>query len=189
MPKKSKLNKKQKELLVVVLFSILLGLGGGYVLGSTLGSENGDSNSEVANSEKMQPHSHDKLYEVDGENAPTVELVAKEDAKSGYNIKIVTSNFTFNPDGVNGDNASNEGHAHLYVDGEKISRVYSHDFHYNVNFEGTKEFKVSLNANDHSQYAIDGKPIEASVMVSHDSEDPEHDSKHTDESSMPAHSH
>jgi hypothetical protein len=118
-------------------------------------------------------HEH-STFAVPAENAPTLQLNVKEDAKSGYNIELVTTNFIFTPNKVNQDNVAGEGHAHLYVDGEKIGRLYGNYYHYAGTFEGTKTFKVTLSANDHSDYVIGDTPIEASVEVTHDSNDPNH---------------
>jgi hypothetical protein len=125
----------------------------------------------------MHPHSK---YEVSAAEAPKVELVVTEDAKSGYNVKIIATDFTFKPESVNSENILGEGHAHLYVDGVKVGRLYSPYFHYDGDFEGSKTFKVTLNANDHSEYAVDGEVIYSEVVVTHDSSSDSHDEMHKD---------
>jgi hypothetical protein len=102
-----------------------------------------------------------------------------EDAKSGYNIKILTTDFIFTPESVNGENVIGEGHAHLYVDGEKVGRLYSPYYHYDGSFEGTKTFSVTLNANDHGEYAIDGEVISTEVQITHNSSDQKHQDSHS----------
>lgn len=169
---------QQKELIVVMIISLLLGLGGGYLIGTGL-AENG-TNTTTAKTEQVAIDSHTSTYEVLEAGAPKVELVVAEDAKSGYNVKIIATNFTFTPENANGENILGEGHAHLYIDGVKVGRLYSPYFHYDGSFEGTKEFKVTLNANDHSEYAVGGKVIDAKVMVTHDSSSKSHDEVHKD---------
>lgn len=179
---KSESSKSQKELIMVMVLSLFLGAGGGFALGAMATGEN-DNESETAHSAEMidTGHSHSgSMFMVNAEDAPTLQLMVMEDAKSGYNVKLATENFTFTPDDVNGENVVGEGHAHLYVDGEKVGRLYGPDFHYDGTFEGTKTFKATLNANDHSEYAVDGAVIEASVEVTHDSDSPEHDASHMD---------
>jgi hypothetical protein len=171
---------KQKDLIVVMLLSLILGLGGGYLI-STVAT---DSNSDSTQSSKMDAstsHMHTDLYEVPADQAPKVELVVVEDAKSGYNIKIITTNFKFTPENVNGENVIGEGHAHLYVDGEKIGRVYGEYYHYNGNFEGSKKFLVTLNANDHSDYAVNGDKIQSEVVVTHDASEESHNEMHSND--------
>jgi hypothetical protein len=164
----------QKELVVVMVISILLGLGGGYALGA---SQN-DSVAVVTTipSEKME-HAHG-MHDVSADQAPKVELVVSEDAKSGYNVKIITTDFTFTPETVNEANVLGDGHAHLYVDGVKVGRLYSPYYHYDGDFEGTKTFRVTLNTNNHSEYAVDGEVISSEVQVTHDASDPAHNGSH-----------
>jgi hypothetical protein len=178
---------KQRDLVVVMILSLLLGLGGGYLLG-TVAADNITNSTANSQMETTSPHMHGDLYEVPANKAPKVDLVVVEDAKSGYNIKIITTDFTFAPEKVNGENVVGEGHAHLYVDGEKIGRVYGEYYHYSSTFEGTKTFRVTLNANNHSDYAVDGKVIEAMVDVTHDSSNPQHNDMHMKSKDMRKHS-
>jgi hypothetical protein len=174
-----KAEKKQNDLIVIMILSLILGLGGGYLIGSSVADTSKDSSNQTT------MHMDHSKYEVTAEQAPTVSLSVEEDAKSGYNIKIMTTNFTFTPENVNGENVVGEGHAHLYVGDEKIGRVYGNYYHYNGSFEGTKTFRVTLNTNDHSDYAVDGVVIESKVDVTHDSSDPNHKDDHMDEEKMP----
>ncbi len=110
---------------------------------------------------------HDKV-EVDSELVPKVEVELTEDLKSGYNLKIITENFTFTPDKASmDDQTQNEGHAHLFINGEKIARIYSTHFHIDDSLlvEGGNEVKVTLNANDHSQWAVDGEVLEGTIDI------------------------
>ncbi len=107
------------------------------------------------------------VYEVAAVDAPSISLAVEEDAKSGWNVTVSTDGFTFTPQHVNGENVTGEGHAHLYVDGVKVARLYGPFFHYPEDFDGTRTFRVTLNANDHSEYAVGGQVIEATVDVTH----------------------
>jgi hypothetical protein len=169
---------KQNDLIIVLIISLILGFGGGYLLGANNSS---DTNSSVATMEEASmAHPHDTKYEVQSDTAPKVELVVSEDAKSGYNVKIIAKDFVFTPENANEKNVIGQGHAHLYVDGVKVARVYGNYFHYPEDFEGSKEFRVTLNANDHSEYAINGDTIDSTVIVTHDSSSESHDEMHMD---------
>src|SRR6056297_3062169 len=169
---KTKKSESQKELVMVMVLSLFLGAGGGFAIGAFVSS--GDSDSTNSSSTmKDSGHSH-SMFMVSADEAPSVELVVSEDAKSGYNVTLLTENFEFAPEKVNTDNVVGEGHAHLYVDGEKVGRLYGPDFHYDGAFEGTKTFSATLNSNMHGEYAVDGDVIDDSVEVSHDSGDPSH---------------
>ena len=182
-----KSNQANTDLIASVVIALLLGFGGGYIVADSLADNDTDHDTHSMSEESSHghSHSHDK-YEVEAASAPTVQLMVTEDKKSGYNIMIRTENFTFTPENVNGENVAGEGHAHIYVGNEKIARVYSNNFHYDGSFEGTKEFRVTLNANDHSEYALNGEVIETSVLVTHDSSDPNHNAmhKHDDDDHM-----
>lgn len=98
---------------------------------------------------------------------PSVSHLVFPDVMDGYNIQIILQNFTFKPASINKEARSNQGHAHLYVNGEKVARLYSDWFHMPGSFlsEGVNIVTVTLNANDHTEWSIDGQPISSSVRV------------------------
>ena len=154
---------------VIGIIALLIGGALGYALNENNTSSNrNEPDNHMEDNHHDTGHSHGMLYEVDATNAPSVEFTVEEDAKSGWNITLETSNFTFTPESVNGENVPGEGHAHLYVDGEKVARLYGPNFHYDKSFDGSKEFRIELNANDHSVYAVDGDAVEATQIITHD---------------------
>lgn len=160
-----KLNKKtRKTILVASVLALVFGIGVGYLIASERNSESAVHTQDEHSHSGQSAH---EMYMVSEEQAPSVDLIVEEDAKSGWNVTINTSNFSFAPENVNGENNVGEGHAHLYVDGEKVARLYSPYFHLDENFDGDREFRVTLNANDHSEYALNGEVIEAVKSVSH----------------------
>ncbi len=161
------------KLVVTTVIALLVGIGGGYTISQQMNTVEEPNEVDISQHEHIEmddkegmSHSHE-MFMVKKDEAPTVTLSVEEDAKSGWNIKIDTTKFTFTPQDVNGDNVLGEGHAHLYVDGEKVARLYSPYFHYDETFEGAKTFKVTLNANDHSEYTLDGEVISATKEVNH----------------------
>lgn len=115
----------------------------------------------------MGEHRH-PMREVDlGQPAPAISIEAYEDAMSGYNIEIKTENFVFTPEHVNTEPFFNEGHAHLFVNGKKITRVYSPWVHLSAKHlqEGSNVVEVTLNANDHSEWANEGEHIQSSLIL------------------------
>lgn len=101
-------------------------------------------------------------------SVPSVSIVLHKDSMSGYNLEIVPVNFRFAPEHVNGAVLPNEGHAHLYIDGKKVSRVYGSWTHLAKEYfiaSGDHEVHVTLNANDHSDLAVGDKRIEARAHV------------------------
>ncbi len=173
-------NINSAQLGISVLLALILGVGGGFLAGNAIGenhdhddhaseetSHTDDDHDHAAEESAMadEMHSHDSMFMVSEEDAPTISLTVEKDAKSGYNVSIETTKFTFAPDNVNEENVVGEGHAHLYVDGEKIGRLYGPNFHYSGSVEGSATFRVALNSNMHSEYAVNGETIEATFEV------------------------
>jgi hypothetical protein len=96
---------------------------------------------------------------------PVIDLTVNEDAMTGWNIVINTENFLFAPEKVNTENTANEGHAHLYVDGFKFSRIYSQWFHLKALTPGEHTLRITLNYNDHSLVGHQGKEISAIANI------------------------
>jgi hypothetical protein len=103
---------------------------------------------------------------MEHEAGPTMAVTASltPDAKAGYNLRLETAGFVWAPENASGDHADGEGHAHLYVDGEKIGRLYGPWAHLLLE-PGEHEIRVTLNANDHGDYVLDGEHVEAVVAV------------------------
>lgn len=107
-------------------------------------------------------HSHG-MVEVDPSQAiPSVDLIVHPDGHGGgWNLELRTENFVFAPERSGLGHVPGQGHAHLYIDGVKITRIYGPWFFLGPeNLEtGEHELKVTLNANDHSDYMLEGLVI------------------------------
>jgi hypothetical protein len=128
------------------------------------GSINAPADLAGTNAHEGATHVH-AVVEVDPENTPTITIRAERDALSGWNIYLDVENFTFAPEMVNQPNVTNVGHAHLHLNGLKVARLYGTAFHLSDLPEGQHTITVTLNTNDHSDLALDGMLIEASVVV------------------------
>lgn len=95
-----------------------------------------------------------------------VKLEITKDKMSGWNLLIRTKNFRFTPENVNQENKVGEGHAHLYINGQKYARVYSPSFHLPELIGTDHEIKVTLNANGHETLSIVDAPIEKVISLS-----------------------
>lgn len=134
-------------------------------LGKTVEWDEADQFVRVFDSPAGHAH-HETYVHPAGTEAPTVKLHVTPDKKSGFNIKVETTNWTWAPDNVNGEAAPNEGHGHLYVDGVKVARLYGPYYHLDGLEPGQHDIKVTLNANNHADYAVDDHhKLEASVSV------------------------
>ena len=111
-------------------------------------------------------HSHTDPIEVTADPPPTVEIAVTEDPKAGWNLQIELDNYRLAPENASTEPIEGEGHMHLYIDGEKIGRLYGKWWHIAALTEGDHEVVVELSANNHSPYTLDGEPIIASTTVS-----------------------
>ena len=132
--------------------TVLLPIGAAALLTASLAGCGNDSGTDTA-----EPAA----------DAPTVDIKVTPDKMGGFNLQTTTDNFTWAPQHASGDAVPGEGHAHVYVDGEKVTRVYS-EWHFigpMVMEPGEHEVTVTLNGNDHNQYSADGEPVEATVTA------------------------
>ena len=113
-------------------------------------------------------HSQHPLIEVaDAEPTPSMRIHMNADSMDGFNIFLETQNFRFTPRSVDTLPVANEGHAHLYVNGEKVARMYSpwHHLSRKLLRDGINRLEVEFSTNDHSVWALAGVPIGADVLI------------------------
>ncbi|MDA0265404.1 MAG: hypothetical protein O2890_02785 [Cyanobacteria bacterium] len=111
-------------------------------------------------------HGHHGNLEIPADQpVPTVTLTAHPDPVSGWNLEVQTEHWTFAPERVNQSSLTTEGHGHLYVNGEKMTRLYSTWTYLPSLPPGENRLTVGLNANGHEGLTHNGEPIEATVVV------------------------
>lgn len=146
---------------IVAVLALVVGFLGGMLVGNEKIGDAMDRDTEP----EVHAHSHGTYEIPEGEPVPTVDLVVHEDPKGGYNAQILVTNFRFAPENVSTAHVSGEGHAHIYVDGVKINRVYGQWYHLGKLEEGTHEILVNLSGNDHSELLSDGEHIEDAETI------------------------
>ena len=114
---------------------------------------------------------HPGVIEVASATAPGLQLEVTKDPVSGWRVYAPTTNFVLAPERASTPHIDGEGHMHLSIDGQKVTRLYGPWWHIAELTEGDHEVTVSLNANDHSAYVMDGMPIFASVTLTVAAED------------------
>ena len=102
---------------------------------------------------------------VVSESPISVAITAEPDADGGVDVQIATEGFRFAPEAVDQPHTPGTGHAHIYLDGEKLGRVFESDYHIPDVPPGEHEIMVSLNTNDHSELVFDGKNLEDTFTV------------------------
>ena len=148
---------------------IIVGVGAGVAVGFLLGYVSVSSNLHTAhnNHSNHEHHAHAQMTVSGDTPAPSLSVAAIPDTKDGFNLHVMTEHFRFSPEGVNGNVLQNEGHAHIYINDDKIARLYGDWFHLGADLfsPGSNEIKVTLNANDHSEWAVAGESISQTVTV------------------------
>ena len=105
------------------------------------------------------------MFEVPaGLPIPTIAVHPMKDPVSGWNLHLMTSNFKFTPENSGLGDEPGEGHAHLFVNGKKLGRVYGQWAHVMLP-TGKNKVKVILTTNSHKDYALGGKLIESEVEI------------------------
>ncbi|MDH3240658.1 MAG: hypothetical protein OEO83_08325 [Alphaproteobacteria bacterium] len=111
-------------------------------------------------------HGHGKPVMVPvGIKAPALAIAVKNDPVGGWNLHLRVTNFRFAPERASTPHRAGEGHAHLYVNGKKIARLYGPWFHIASLPPGKAVIRVTLNANDHRGIMAGGKPVAATRTV------------------------
>lgn len=117
---------------------------------------------------------HDKVHVVGKQRAVppaaapvSIALGAFSDQGSGYNLHLDVSNFRFSPENIGIESSAVEGHAHLYINGRKISRIYGPWLHIPAALlePGSNLVLVTLNDNSHRIWVQKGVRLDASIQL------------------------
>ena len=161
--------------LALFAIGLIFGGGAGYLTAASSGAEleghahGSDDHGRHAVIAGCESHDgghagHDIAVEAEGP-APTLAIALTPDPVSGWNLRLDTTNFRFAPEHAGCADIAGEGHAHLYVNGEKTARLYAPWAHVASLPGGGAEVKVTLNANGHSPIAVNGEVVEAAMRV------------------------
>lgn len=118
---------------------------------------------------QAQAYSAISVHEIAQEAAPKATLDIQKDPTGGFNVHVITTNFVWRPEMASMQHVPGEGHAHVYLDGRKIMRIYNEWFHLNTFQFSTKSgeqlLSIEFVGNDHSPYTIQGFPVGAEQLV------------------------
>ncbi|MGL5133702.1 MAG: hypothetical protein ACRC78_14345 [Planktothrix sp.] len=140
---------------IVIGFSLLLGT----VLSSLTGW--GLSSVEAHESQHNPSSPHHKMIAIPpGQPIPSVDLVVHPDTRQGWNLELKLTNFKLTPEKANQPSDSyQEGHAHLYINGKKVTRLYGNWYYLAELPPGRHEVRVSLNGNGHETFGVENQEI------------------------------
>lgn len=158
---------------VFLIIGLFFGTGLGFLVAASSGAklEGHDHNDPAHHVGMTGDHgsdahagmNHDTLTETNG--TISLALTLHSDGANSRNLQIETTDFAFSPETVNGPHVPGQGHAHVYVNGVKIARAYSPWMQVTGLAKGENVIRVTLNANDHTQLAVDGTPVEGTITV------------------------
>lgn len=153
----------------LLLIGLVFGGGIGFLVaasnGVTLDGHDHQTGLSTENSEHdHSQHDHSAMQDITGA-APTLNINLVPDSAAGWNLHLEVSNFRFAADHAGQSAVDGEGHAHLYVNGTKIARIYGDWYHIGSLPEGTANVEVGLYSNDHKALSVDGQPIKQTLVV------------------------
>ena len=130
---------------------------------------------------KGMVHDHKPISLPEEAEIPKINIAIFPDKKDGYNLHISLANFELEPPEFESALIENppqftknkngklivDGHAHLYVNGKKISRLYGHYIHLPSALfnQGINMIMVSLNAHSHDVWTLGNNQIMATLII------------------------
>lgn len=125
-----------------------------------------DQNRQMHSSNQEMNHHLQQVTIPDGHPVPSVKAWVTQDPSGSWLLKIETTNFTITPEKAGQNGVSyDEGHAHIYVNGKKINRLYGHYYHLGSLEKGVNQIKVSLTSNNHGTFFHNGEEIADTTTV------------------------
>lgn len=124
-------------------------------------------------------HSHIPVAVPSDVVSPRLSASLTRDVMSGYNLKLDIENYEMTAPpidvkmenlmapSVSVDTGFVQGHAHLYINGEKIQRVYGNNVHIPASHfkEGMNQLNITINNHAHMFWTSDDKKIISSLFI------------------------
>lgn len=130
------------------------------------GQNHGQNHQTHQTQNQRQPqHQHGKLEIPAGQPVPTIDLEVTPDEMGGWNLQTKVTNFKFAPESIAQSSVPTEGHAHLYINGKKVTRLYGSWYYLGELPTGPQSITVTLNTNRHEDLFYKGKRIEATKRI------------------------
>lgn len=147
--------------LALLLIGLVFGGAAGFVVGS---SDTAPEAAAPAMDHSAHAHVHGEGVMIEpGATAPQLEIELLPDPVAGWNLHLQTRNFRFAADRAGLEHMPGEGHAHIYVNGEKVARTYGDWFHLETLPTGPVEIEATLTSNDHRSLMVGEVPLSATV--------------------------
>jgi len=142
-----------------------------------------DVNAQSSENNKIlikMDHSHMPIAVPSHIEKPSLSLLLKKDTMSGYNLHVQIQSYRLMPPPTSIVNMTKlmsatvdkqtgfvEGHAHLYINGTKIQRIYGLDVHLPEKHfkEGLNTISVTLNNHGHLHWTVDDKKVVSTLYI------------------------
>lgn len=129
----------------------------------------GIANAATAQSVMPMEHEHKMVQMPDNVLAPKLVIRLSRDEKSGFNLAIDAENFELEPPEQANDTDGHvlEGHAHIYINGEKIYRAYGRHIHLPGTLfkPGINQVMVSLNDHAHNTWSKGQRMVMSTLVI------------------------
>ncbi|MFC0494478.1 hypothetical protein ACFFKE_05860 [Streptomyces mutabilis] len=108
-----------------------------------------------------------RYREVDAEDAPEVGIEVQPAGDDSWDVRLTVRDFRFSPAGTEARAVAGRGLAHLFLDGDLITRLRGpyHRLDAALVPRGTHQLTVRLYADDGTGWAVDGKPVESTADI------------------------
>lgn len=147
----------------IIFLSVFVGLN--TLLNSSLVSVRADSSHQhEMNMSAENGHDHKTLDVSNLKDNPSIEIEIFPDKIKGWNLYLNTKNFEFISPNLENNNP-NQGHAHLYINGVKVSRIYGNWYYISELPEAENEIEVTLNTNNHHDLIYNGKIVGDRILI------------------------
>lgn len=130
-------------------------------------------------------HSHIPVEIPANVQTPSLSLAVSRDWMSGLNLRVHTANYIMTPPpsglsmieamkpSINAETGFAEGHAHLYINGTKVQRIYGHDLHLSEALfkPGLNQINVTINNHGHMYWTAEGRQVMATLFIDLDDDE------------------
>jgi len=144
-----------------ILLTSLLTLVIGFVAGIAIPSRAPVEPTPAEKGTESTSHIHETIEISTEQPLPAVTLEVVQGPDEAWNAHMTFENFVLAPDQAGAEHVEGQGHAHIYLDGKKINRVYGNWYHLGKLQPGEHEVEVTLSTNNHRELVQNEKTIGA----------------------------
>jgi len=110
----------------------------------------------------MGAMNHGNAHGIETLPAPTIEVVPPTAPKAdGFTVQLALENIELIVAPDDATHVDGKGHAHIYLNGLKLGRIYEDSFELGALKPGGYTLRIGLNTNNHRPYVVSGQSVEA----------------------------